>query len=219
MKFHNLAQRRGFTGTPQEKLIDVTKGFGQSNIQKQQGSTRILYDTLPLLPTTTELRFFKGSQQRDFPFSNTGSFGNKLEVAESMTITHINLMVLYWSMSEAGIKYISNILPLNLESALVGGDPSLYMVLPAELNILIGNSQVLKPIPVLQFSSEFNKEGYQLNSAVYTFNTNLVIPPLVEFEFYMKLIGNYVPIPTVVNTMIRLTIEGNASILSPRQNF
>ena len=203
--------------SPQEKMIDITKGFGQQNIKHQQGTTRILYDTLELHDNATELRFFKGSQAREFPFSNTGSFGNKLEVGEAMTVTHINLMLIYGAKS---LLDFDKIYPLNVESANTLGmfDPNIPKILPSELNILIGNSQVLKPIPIVQFSAEFNKDANQINSAVYTFNTNLVIPPLVEFEFYLRMIGNYTK-PEGELVQLRLTIEGNASILSPRQNF
>ena len=71
--------------TPQQKLVAVNNKFGNSSIKDQQGTTRLIYDTLPLSGTSAKtLRFFEDSASRQFPFSNTGSDGNKLGVGNTM---------------------------------------------------------------------------------------------------------------------------------------
>ena len=79
------------TVTPQMKNIAVNNKFGNSGIQKQQGSTVIKYDTLKL--QGTELRFFEESNQRNFPLSNTGADGNKLGVGNSMVVERVYITV------------------------------------------------------------------------------------------------------------------------------
>ena len=71
--------------TPQQKTIGVNDKFGNTGIRKQQGTTRIIYDTLPL-DGTRVFEFFKNSQSRPFPYSNTGSDGNKLGVGNTLVI-------------------------------------------------------------------------------------------------------------------------------------
>ena len=78
--------------TPQMKAVAVNDKFGNSGIKKQQGSTVIKYDTLPL-DGRTEFRFFEESNQRNFPLSNTGADGNKLGVGNSMVIERVYLTV------------------------------------------------------------------------------------------------------------------------------
>ena len=34
--------------TPQDKIVGVNNKFGNTNIKNQQGTTRVIYDSLPL---------------------------------------------------------------------------------------------------------------------------------------------------------------------------
>ena len=54
--------------TPQRKIIGVNNRYGNSAIKKQQGSTVIKYDTLPIDGSTT-YRFFEGANNRDLIFT------------------------------------------------------------------------------------------------------------------------------------------------------
>ena len=62
--------------TPQNKIVGVNNKFGNTNIKNQQGTTRVLFDTLPL-DGSTELRFFENAASRQYPFTNIGSEGNR----------------------------------------------------------------------------------------------------------------------------------------------
>jgi hypothetical protein len=44
--------------TPQQKIVGVNNKFGNTNIKNQQGTTRVLYDSLPL-DGRTNFRFFE----------------------------------------------------------------------------------------------------------------------------------------------------------------
>jgi hypothetical protein len=78
--------------SPQMKQVFVNNKFGNTGIKRQQGSTVIKYDTLPL-DGRTEFRFFEGCQSRVFPFTNSNSEGNKLGVGNSMTIERMYLSI------------------------------------------------------------------------------------------------------------------------------
>ena len=44
--------------TPQQKMVAVNNKFGNNNIASQQGTTRVLFDSIPLDGRTT-FRFFE----------------------------------------------------------------------------------------------------------------------------------------------------------------
>jgi len=69
--------------TPQDKIVSVNNKFGNTNIKGQQGTTRVLFDSLPL-DGSTELRFFENSSSRQYPFTNIGAEGNRLNVGENL---------------------------------------------------------------------------------------------------------------------------------------
>ena len=55
-----MLQRSRAGVSPQTKAIGINDKFGNTGIKKQQGSTIVKYDTLPL-DGRTEYRFFEGS--------------------------------------------------------------------------------------------------------------------------------------------------------------
>ena len=80
--------------TPQDKIVAVNKKFGNSGIKSQQGTSRIIYDALPVTNNgQTTFRFFEDSSSRTFPFTNTGSDGNKLGVGDTMVLGSVLFFV------------------------------------------------------------------------------------------------------------------------------
>lgn len=184
---------------PQRKLIQVNKKLGNRGIKKQQGTTRILYDSLPL-DGATEFRFFEGANNRAFPRTNMGATGNQLTVGETFaferayfaTITE-DPVLFTWVVAAVTIIAFPNILM-------------------GELNLEVANQQVIKPIPVMSFADGFNKSADFIGDVSFDFDTNLVLPPLIEFVSTLR-----VPIqPAVADTDLRLTFEGVGAILAPR---
>jgi len=187
--------------TAQQKNMAVNNRFGNTGIKNQQGSTVVLYDTLPL-DGTTEFRFFQGSAQRNFPLSNTGSDGNKLGVGQSLVVERCYLSLVHTD--EDGIK---TILPFAI--TVLGG------ILLAELTLTVANTEVIKKIPVLSFLPEFNKIAENNLNSNFEFDTMVVIPPLLEFVASLRT-DTYIADPLLE---LRLTIEGSGSIVAPRNTF
>lgn len=191
--------------TPQNKLIETTQRLGVSGINKMQGTTRIIYDSIPVTGASN-LSFFRDANSRAFPLTNMQK-GNKLEVGESLVIQFMNFSFF----QEREGKYDS-----------FGGAldvlPDLSGFAMSELHILIANSQVMKPIPLSQFLPQFNKNSMNERSEVFSFNTLLVIPPLVEFEVIVKNPLQGVGTPEG-NYYMRCTMEGVGSIVAPRQTM
>ena len=79
--------------TPQSKAVNVNNKFGNTNIKNQQGTTRVLFDTLPL-DGRTEFRFFENSNTRTLPYTNLTADGNRLQVGETFVIQKIYFQIL-----------------------------------------------------------------------------------------------------------------------------
>lgn len=191
--------------SPQRKTVSVNDKFGNTGIKNQQGSTVIKYDTLPL-DGRTEYRFFEGSSQRNFPYSNTGSDGNKLGVGNSMVVERVYLSLVTF---DTVIKdSITGIQPLIIGTT--NGN-----ILASQMNFSIANTSVIKDIPVLSFVPQFNKMAENAVNTNFEFDTQVVIPPLLEFVASLRL-----PVGVITaNTSLRLTIEGAGAIISPRATF
>jgi len=189
--------------TPQRKIIGTNDKFGNTGIKNQQGSTVVLYDTLPL-DGRNEFRFFEGSAQRNFPLSNTGSQGNQLGVGSSMTVERAYLSIV--TLDPDGV--IISIAPL----ALIGPQASLS---GGEFGFSVANSDVIKKVPVLSWFPQFNKNAENQFNNSFDFDTQVVIPPLLEYVATFR-----APVYALTaNTYLRLTIEGAGAIISPRATF
>lgn len=191
------------TITPQMKNIAVNDKFGNSGIKKQQGSTVIKYDTLPL-DGRTEFRFFEESNQRNFPLSNTGADGNKLGVGNSMVVERAYLTV--------GTYSATTNRWLTLDQTDITTNVAL---LTSEFGFVIANSQVIKNIPVLSWIADFNKAAENNLNSNYEFDTQIIIPPLLEFVATLRTQGY----TAVTDTYVRLTIEGSGAIIAPKTTF
>jgi len=192
------------TITPQMKNISVNDKFGNTGIKRQQGSTVIRYDSLELTGQT-QLRFFEESNNRNFPLTNTGSDGNKLGVGNSMVVERIYLTVGKFNPTTNAWTDFNE---TNINTPI--------QLLAAEFGFSIANSEVIKNVPVLSWISAFNKSAENNLNSNYEFDTQIIIPPLLEFVATLRL-QNYTA-PTE-RTWVRLTIEGSGAIIAPKTTF
>lgn len=189
-------------GTPQQKLVNINNKFGNTDIKFQQGTTRCLYDTLPFTAAATgqSFRFFEDSASRTFPFTNTGSEGNKLGVGETMVIEEILFVLMTYDPDT------------NRWTSLSASFPQLN---DAKYDIVLANNTVIKDFQTVAQLSAFNKQNSQA-STWYQFDTDIVIPPLLNFSVNLRTSsGAAVP----ANSYLRCYILGTAGILAPRTTF
>lgn len=183
--------------SPQQKMIMDANKFGNRGIKKQQGTTRVIYDSLAH-DGRTEFRFFEGVGTRVFPFTNLTE--NKLSVGEIMVVERMYLMVFT---SIAGVP--SAIVDITANPDLEG----------ATLELSQGNVDIVKPIPVASFIAIFNKDARHAGYSNFEMDTQLVIQPLIEFNAIVRASSSEV----VANQFVRLVIEGAGAILAPRNTF
>jgi hypothetical protein len=189
--------------SPQEKIVAVNQKFGNTGIQDQQGTTRLIYDTLPLGAAGSKtLRFFEDSGSRPFPFSNTGSDGNKLGVGNTMVISSITFYLLTWDTVNLRFDNIAQVTTI----------PALQF---GSINFEIANNRVIKNLSLNEINSNFDKNEGATNDSTLELDTQIVIPPLLNFVCQVQ-IPYYTP---AANTYLRCVINGVGGIIAPRTTF
>jgi hypothetical protein len=190
--------------TPQRKTMSVNAKFGNKGIKKQQGSTVIKYDTLPL-DGRTEFRFFEGCQNRNFPFTNSQSEGNKLGVGNSMVVERAYITIV-------STDPAAPFNPIKIETFDLTSPVEL---LTAEFAFTVANSTVIRNVPLLSWVPNFNKIAENALNSNYEFDTQVVIPPLLEFIATIKT-QTYTK---KEDLSLRLTLEGAGAIIAPKTTF
>lgn len=210
-------QMIGARPTPQDKIVSAGQKFGYPGIKNQQGSSRVIYHFLPF-DGRTLFEFFKDvSNSGGFPFANISE--NKLQVAEAMVVQRMYLAII-----------TTDVVTGDVLASMELNQAGLSNIYRSDLNFMIANSQVLKPINVQSFQPQFNWASNWgtmatagaspfaqtlVGNAVFHADTLINIPPQIEFQFNLKTDG-YV---AVSNQFLGLTIEGVGAIMSPRQTF
>jgi len=191
--------------TPQRKAIGVSKRFGNLGLKKQQGTTRILYDSLPFTGSPTQFNFFEGSNNRDFPFTNVGASGNKLTVGELLVIERFYLAAIQVEDTGELIEF-EDVITGTGSDALATGD----------LSLEIANQTVMKPISAASALPQFNKNAYWDNYNNFEMDTQIVLQPLLEYIWRYRV--TLYPVQADEQSL-RLTIEGTGAIIAPRQTM
>jgi hypothetical protein len=148
------------------------------------------------------LRFFEDSGARPFPFSNTGSDGNKLGVGNTMVVSSISFYLLTYDTVNLRFENI----------ALITSVPALQF---GSLNFEIANNRVIKNLSLNEINSNFDKNDGSTNDSTIELDTQIVIPPLLNFVCQVQ-IPYFTP---AANTYLRCVINGVGGIIAPRTTF
>lgn len=190
--------------TPQDKIVGVNNKFGNTNIKNQQGTTRVIFDSLPL-DGSTELRFFENAGSRQYPFTNIGSEGNRLNVGETFVVQKVYFGLIKVDGDTGLFSNFEPLFPTGAESWSYG-----------EWSFLIANSQVIKQLPFLtSFYPGLANTSVNTDDEAFSTFTDIVIPPLLEYTLTYR-IPTYTP---KVDYRLVCFIEGTAGILAPQTTF
>lgn len=189
---------------PQQKLVDVNNRLGNDFLKTMQGTTKMVYDTLEILPGQNVYQFFKDTNTRTFPFCNVKN--DSLPVAESLSVQRISLSVITERNTPDGILF--GIQPLS------GVVQNLEI---SDLSLKIANDVVMKPIAIQHFLPAYNKNATNEFSEIFEMNTDMVIPPQLDFSFELR-VFNLVT-DTTVKTYLRLIVEGVGAQFNGKTNF
>ena len=192
--------------TPQQKLVGVNNKFGNTGIKDQQGTSRLIYDSLPA-GTNTTFRFFEDSASRNFPFTNTGSDGNKLGVGDTMIIESVSFS--YFDVKDATgeIEISGNLFNFNNTSAL------------GIFDFEIANNKVIKKLTLTEGLSAYNKSTSQISNCEIEMETQIVLPPLLPYVLNLQLPKAFNAPVAGRTRYIKATIIGTGGIIAPRTTF
>jgi hypothetical protein len=195
--------------TPQQKLVGVNNKFGNTGIKDQQGTSRIIYDSLlyNTSASTQTFRFFEDSASRNFPLTNTGSDGNKLGVGDTMVIQSIGI---YYFFVDRTTKEITWGAPLI--------NAQRYFNLSL-INFEIANNKVIKKVTLTETNRAYNKNTSTDNNVI-VLETQIVLPPLLPYilELQVPLAGSITP-PANNDVYLQAQIIGTGGIIAPRTTF
>ena len=216
-------------GSANRKIVSVNQKMGASNIGEQQGTTRIIYDSLLLGTTTTKqtFRFFENVNTRQFPLTNLTE--NKLQIGESIALQRFSFAILTTDKNSLVVK---NILPLD---NIASGTNALYR---SDMNVNIAQDQVVKKLPLHAMYAPFNKDAkfygqilvkpgvpalianLGLPNDVFYFDNAIVIPPQIEFIVELQMPAFVSNLQTdTQDTYLVCTLEGLGSLYAPKSNY
>lgn len=189
--------------TPQQKMVSVNNRFGNTNIAQQQGTTRVLFDSLEI-NGSTELRFFENVSSRNYPFTNIGSEGNRLTVGDTFVVQKIYFAV---GIQDEDTGILTDVNPF----ITLGWLP----FMKGEFSFQIANSQVIKQLPTEIFYADLNPTNINNRDSAFTTFTDIVIPPLLEYVLTYRV----APYQALPGYRLFCFLEGSAGIISPQTTF
>jgi len=200
------------------KFLQANRALG-AQMDQQQGTTRIIYDTLPNSGTNvgTSLDYFSQVSGKSSlliagqPATNITD--NRFEPGEGMVVKEIAFYNMYVNVAPGTPSFLdSSIFGLSL------------------LNFYIGNNRVLKDLPLLvgQTTTAFNNintvssaTGNSNNRRflVVRLSTNIVIPPQVQFYANLRLPYAGADIDSGGCGPLRMYVKGYGKLFNPRNNY
>jgi len=186
--------------TPAGKMAWVNAKLGNESIKYQQGTTRMIFDSI-LIAGQTNYKFFEDAKSRSFPFTNvSGGAAGVLGVGESLAIEN---MYIFIAQATAGTE---DFIAITDFSAM---DFNFQM---STMEMLIANKKVIKSIPLNSMLSANNKNAYFDGYNNFEFDTDLIVPPLLELELDLRLPDG---VTAVADSYLFVVLTGNGAIISP----
>ncbi len=188
------------TATAQEKILAVAAGLGVEGMDIMQGTTRTIYDSLPMTAGALVFNFFDGCNARAFP--NTNLSNNRLEVGEAMAVEYLTLQ----TMTQAVVGTVTAV-------GVLGAVATSYYA--SDISLAIANQVVLKPTSIGQLYALFNKDSKFATNENFRFSSILTIPPLQPFVLTWR----QTDATARANTYVKATLEGFGVIYRPKRGL
>lgn len=216
-------------GNANSKIVRVNNEMGAKNINKQQGTTRTVYDSLEYKNTGAKqtFRFFENVNTRQFPFTNITE--NKLQIGESIAIQRFSFQLLIMSVPEPG--RVLQITPLD---NIAFGSNGLYR---SDMSLQIAQDTVIKKQPLHSMYAPFNKDARFYGSVlvnigtptedniglpqdVFHLDNPIILPPQIEFTVILE--SSFVTLnisPADSKPYLMCTLEGLGSLYAPKSTY
>jgi hypothetical protein len=181
-------------------FLEKTRQLG-AQMDAQQGTTRIIYDTSGNQIAQNSFNFFDQVASKTFPATNLDN--NRFQPGEGMVIKEISI----YDLQQTPFQKIGLMFSL--------------------LDFTVGNNRVIKSLPLTAFSTiaalnPLNSSVAGLESAgdfptCIRLRTNIIIPPLVQFVATLRTPQSIGTSEAPVN--IKIAVKGYGKLFNPGQNF
>jgi hypothetical protein len=228
------ARRGGGLGNPlARRIAAVGKETYNRYLGKQQGTTRTIYDTIPLTGSPNVFNFFENLANKGFPWTNLNR--NSFTDAEAMNIQRAYLTIIetsnatdYTILAGTTIKTYGIYERASIGATVATQNQYAKFSL-AQASIFVSGQQILKNFSFLSADPRFNYSNQGLTSSsaliadsavtatgleVYNFASPAVIPPNREFIVSVQVPPYTDPSGDNNNVYLRLTLEGFGAIPS-----
>lgn len=180
------------------KFLEATRRLG-AQMDQDQGTTRVIYDTTGSTSLLTTADFFDQVTSKTYPATNLDQ--NRFQPGEGMVIKEIGFVDLLGQINFQGQSSF------------------------AVMDFFVGNNRVIKDLPLTAFSTiaalnPLNKvpdAGQQAIGTYLRLRTNIVIPPQIQFKATLRLIAPSGTAQSPVN--IKMSIKGYGKLFNPGQNY
>jgi hypothetical protein len=200
------------------KFLQANRVLG-AQMDAQQGTTRIIYDTLPNSGTNvgTSLDYFSQVSGKSSLLIGgqpaTNLTDNRFEPGEGMVVKEIGFVNMYVVETPGSVNVL---------------DTSVFGL--SLLNFYIGNNRVLKDLPLLvgQTTTAVNNINTITSQTQNTNNarflsirlmTNIVIPPQIQFYANLRLPFGGANLAGAGIGPLRMYVKGYGKLFNPRNNY
>lgn len=232
------ARRRGqrLSNPLARRIQAVGKETYNKYLGKQQGTTRTIFDTIPLTGSPNQFNFFENLANKGYPWTNLNR--NSFTDAEAMniqraylTLIHTNNPTDYAIVSATTIETLS-IFEASKKTSYLDGRTAVFGKFQLAMgSIFVSGQQILKNFSFLSADPRFNRTNpsialaiglfdgtdenkYAVGKEVYDFASPAVIPPNREFIVSVQVPAYTDPSDSTNNYYLRLTLEGFGAIPS-----
>lgn len=161
--------------TPNAKLALVNNKLGNPGLKNNQGSSVEVYDYTSVTPGTAGIvRFFDNVNTKTFPLTNIQQ--NQLQAGEALSIEYIAFTRI---VVKAGVVTSFSTLTDTVEALALCG-----------FQLLLDNSRIIKANSLVRSFRDLNTKGQTANNALFYPDTDLVVPPQIQFTAELNVPAN-----------------------------
>lgn len=195
--------------TPNAKIALVNNKLGNPALKNNQGSSTEVYHYLNVtstLGTQQVLRFFESANTTQFPFTNLTAGGNQLQAGEALSIQYAAF---------TRIEVTRGVIPkLSKFEALTAAVSELSL---SQIQVLLDNSRIIKNNTLCRSFADLNTQGGTAANSLFYPDTDLVIPPQIQFTVELQTPANS-DTATDVDVYYGCHLFGTGAILNLKAN-
>lgn len=214
--------------SPNQKISEVAKRMGITDLSKMQITTRQIYHAIKLNVSANiqTLNFFTNVNTANFPLTNLNE--NKLQAGEALAVERAYLSILAIDNTTPTPNRVVDVYPIEFWQEFRG-------ILRGDFDLQIDRQTVTKKINTTSWYAPFNKDANfgantftpvvnTLNSygqSVYHFDNSFVIIPQIEFSASLT-IPALTTFPAGINQIdwyLMLNLEGLGCLFNPKANY